>query len=113
MSHWAEIDDNNFVMRVLVGENTDDDGKAFFDALGGRWIQTSYNAKIRKNFAATGFYYDEDLDAFIPPKPLPSHILDEETCQWVAPVAYPKDGNRYIWNEETLSWDLTDETKTF
>lgn len=113
MSHWAEVDNNNIVIRVLVGQNNEDDGKSFFDSLGGRWIQTSYNSKIRKNFAAQGYSYDETLDAFIPPKPLASHVLDPETCQWVAPVAYPTDGNRYIWNEETLSWDVTDETKTF
>lgn len=114
MSHWAEIDDNNIVIRVLVGQNDEDDGKSFFDALGGRWIQTSYNSKIRKNFAAQGYSYDEAFDAFIPPKPLASHVLDPETCQWVAPVAYPADGNRYIWNEEILNWELdTNEAKTF
>lgn len=70
------------------------------------WKQTSYNNNIRKNFAGIGFVYDEDRDAFIPPKPFNSWVLNEDTCTWKAPVAYPQDGNKYRWNEQTLSWQV-------
>lgn len=84
MSHWAEIDENNIVIRVLVGDNNKaDEGESFMNSLGGRWIKTSYNANIRKNFAGIGFTYDETLDAFIAPKPIEGKwILNEETCEW-------------------------------
>ena len=86
MSHWAEIDENNFVIRVLVGDNNDpvgDEGYSWLiNNLGGTWIKTSYNASIRKNYAGKGFYYDEILDAFIPPKCHSEAILNEETCLW-------------------------------
>jgi hypothetical protein len=106
MSHFAEIDENNIVLRVLVGDNNaPNEGYDWFvENLGGTWVQTSYNATIRKNFAGPGFYYDEELDAFIPPKPFDSWLLDEETCRWEAPIPYPADGKPYGWNEETLSW---------
>ena len=67
-------------------------------------MQTSYNANFRKNFAGAGFSYDSELDAFIAPKPFESWELDEDTCQWVAPIAYPADGKIYKWEEESLSW---------
>jgi len=70
------------------------------------WKQTSYNNNFRKNHAGIGYTYDEDRDAFIPPKPYASWILNEITCQWEAPTAYPNDGKRYTWNEETTTWDL-------
>lgn len=70
------------------------------------WKQTSYNNRIRKNYAGIGFTYDSNRDAFIPPKPYNSWILNEQTCTWEAPVAYPTDGQRYSWNEETLNWTL-------
>jgi hypothetical protein len=110
MSHWAEIDENNVVLRVTVGDNSDpDEGYQWLlDNLGGRWIKTSYNANIRKNYAIVGGSYDSELDAFIPPKPFNSWILDEEICQWKAPVAHPEDGGIYDWNESTLSWDLVE-----
>jgi len=86
VSHWAEIDENNFVIRVLVGDNNDpvgDEGYSWLiNNLGGTWIKTSYNASIRKNYAGKGFYYDEILDAFIPPKCHSEAILNEETCLW-------------------------------
>ena len=79
------------------------------------WKQTSYNTlggvhrlggtPFRKNYAAIGYTYDEDRDAFIPPKPFTSWTLNESTCRWEAPVAYPDDGKRYEWNESTKSWD--------
>jgi hypothetical protein len=109
MSHWAELDDNNVVLRVTVGDNNDPNGDEGYqwliENLGGVWVKTSYNATIRKNYAGIGFTYDAVRDAFIPPKPFNSWSLNEATCQWQAPVAYPTDDKDYKWNEETLSWD--------
>ena len=104
MSHWAEIDNNNIVLRVLVGPNYGDEGEAFFNALGGTWVKTSYNGNIRKNYAGIGFTYDTDRDAFIAPKPYNSWLLDEDTCRWQAPVPYPTDGLMYEWDEELTDW---------
>jgi hypothetical protein len=70
------------------------------------WKQTSYNGNIRKNFAGIGYKYDQTRDAFIPPKPFNSWVLDEDTCLWEAPVAYPDDGQAYTWNETDQQWDL-------
>jgi len=122
MAHWAEVDKNNLVIRVLVTDNSDPNGdegyKWLVDNLGGNWIKTSYNTKagnhnqggtpFRKNFAAIGYTYDSDRDAFIPPKPLDSWILNEETCQWEAPVQYPADGANYKWDESTVNWELVE-----
>jgi hypothetical protein len=112
MSHWAELDENNVVLRVLVGDNNDPNGDEGYqwllDNLGGTWVKTSYNATIRKNFAGIGYTYDEALDAFVPPKPFDSWLLDEQTARWEAPVAYPEDGAVYTWNESTLSWDVVE-----
>jgi hypothetical protein len=111
MAHWAELDENNVVLRVLVGDNDDPNGDEGYqwllDTLGGTWVQTSYNANLngfRKNFAGIGYTYDEDLDAFIAPKPFDSWILNEETAQWETPVPYPTDGLVYNWDEESVSW---------
>ena len=83
MSHWAELDTNNIVIRVLVGDNNEpDEGQAFMESLGGTWLKTSYNANIRKNFAGIGFTYDATRDAFIPPKCHAIAQLDENTCRW-------------------------------
>ena len=110
MSHWAELDENNVVLRVLVGDNNDPNGDEGYqwllDNLGGTWVKTSYNATIRKNFAGIGYTYDEALDAFIPPKPYPSWILNEDIAQWYAPVEHPNDGQLYSWNEADQSWDI-------
>ena len=107
MAHWAEIDETNIVVRVTVGDNNDPNGDEGYqwliDNLGGRWIKTSYNANIRKNFAGIGFTYDESLDAFIPPKPYPSWILNSE-AKWQPPVTYPNDNKLYTWNEATVNW---------
>lgn len=95
MAHWAEIDENNIVLRVTVGDNNDpagDEGYQWLiDNLGGTWVKTSYNGNIRKNFAGIGFTYDETRDAFIPPKPEAegSWVLDETTCLWVDLTALP------------------------
>jgi hypothetical protein len=108
MSHWAEIDENSIVQRVLVGDNNDPNGDEGYqwllDNLGGTWIKTSYNGNIRKNYAGIGYSYDATRDAFIAPKPFNSWVLNEDTCQWEAPVAYPTDGVMYQWDEETTDW---------
>jgi hypothetical protein len=89
MSHWAEIDDNKMVIRVLVGDNNDPNGDEGYqwllDNLGGTWVQTSYNGNIRKNFAGIGFTYDELRDAFIAPEPDDAIGFDEDKCQWIMP----------------------------
>lgn len=104
MSHWAEIDKNNIVLRVLVGNNSEpDEGQAFMESLGGTWVKTSYNGTIRKNFAGIGFHYDPVADHFYAPQPYPSWTLDEN-AQWQAPVPYPTDGLMYQWNEELADW---------
>jgi hypothetical protein len=83
MSHWAEIDNNNKVIRVLVGNNDEpDEGEAVINSLGGTWVKTSYNGTIRKNFAGHGFTYDAERDAFIAPKCHEIAVLDEATCRW-------------------------------
>jgi hypothetical protein len=104
MSHWAQIDDNNIVTQVLVGPNYADEGEAFFNALGGTWVKTSYNGNIRKNYAGIGHTYDAARDAFIAPKPFNSWLLDEDTCRWQAPVPYPTDDLMYEWDEELTDW---------
>ena len=112
MSHWAEIDENNFVIRVLVGDNNDpagDEGYQWLiDNLGGTWIKTSYNGTIRKNFAGVGLYYDESRDAFIGPQPFNSWILDEKTCRWKAPKNKPESEHselvHYVWDEDLIDW---------
>ena len=108
MSHWAEIDENNIVLRVTVGDNNDpvgDEGYQWLiDNLGGTWIKTSYNSNIRKNFAGIGYKYDAMRDAFIPPQPWSSWILNENTCRWEAPMPYPTDGKLYAWFETNKQW---------
>jgi hypothetical protein len=88
MAHWAEINEDKIVLRVLVGSNDEpDEGYQWLmDNLGGTWIKTSYNGNIRKNFAGTGYTYDQIRDAFIAPKPFESWILNEDICQWEEPT---------------------------
>ena len=106
MAQWAEINQNNEVLRVVVTDNNDPNGDEGYqwliENLGGTWVQTSYNRSIRKNYAGIGFTYDPNLDAFIPPKPFNSWLLVEQTCQWQAPVPRP-EGN-YLWDEDSGSW---------
>jgi len=94
MSHWAEIDNTNTVIRVLVGDNNDpagDEGYQWLiDNLGGTWVKTSYNATIRKNFAGVGYIYDQVKDAFIEPEPDNATGFDEDTCKWIVPDPQPK-----------------------
>lgn len=118
MAHFAQLDENNVVLQVIVvhnnelmenGQETETKGIAFCQSLfGGTWKQTSYNSKIRKNYAGIGYTYDAQRDAFIPPQPFASWVLDEQTCQWQAPTPMPTDGNRYIWDETTTSWKQTE-----
>jgi hypothetical protein len=118
MASFAKIGLNNKVIEVLSvvnevlhdanGVEQEVNGIDFLTKLTGWaiWKQTSYNNNIRKNFAGIGFVYDEDRDAFIPPKPFNSWVLNEDTCNWEASIAYPQDGNKYRWNEQTLSWQV-------
>jgi len=103
MSHFAKIDSNNIVTEVIVAEQNFINSSAVGDSF--LWVQTSYNNNFRKNYAGVGYTYDSALDAFIPPQPYPSWVLNEYTCLWEAPVAYPNDDKMYSWNEETQSWD--------
>jgi hypothetical protein len=115
MSHFAKVN-NGIVEQVIVAEP--EFFETFVDSTPGQWIQTSYNTRggvhllggtpLRKNYAGVGYTYDVDKDAFIPPQPFNSWTLNEETCLWEAPVAYPDDGEDYIWNEETQSWDAVE-----
>ena len=118
MATFAKIGLNNKVIEVLSVHNNElldsngveqeVNGIDFLTKLTGWsiWVQTSYNNNFRKNHAGIGYTYDEDRDAFIAPKPFNSWILNEDTCQWEAPVAYPDDGEHYSWNETTQTWDL-------
>lgn len=105
MSHWAELDDDNRVLRVVVGSNDEpDEGYQWLlDNLGGRWVKTSYNGNIRARFAGIGYTFDEARDVFIAPQPFPSWVLDEVTTEWVPPVPMPTDGV-YVWSEEEFAW---------
>jgi hypothetical protein len=119
MAHFAEIDESGVVTRVLVVSNAEVmqdgveqevKGVAFLHGLLGhdRWKQTSYNNRIRKNFAGIGFRFDAGRDAFIPPQPFPSWTLNESTCRWFPPVEYPTDGKHYRWDEPSVSWVASD-----
>jgi len=111
MAHFAKVN-NNIVEQVIVAEP--EFFETFVDTSPGEWIQTSYNTKggvhasggtpLRKNFAGIGFTYDKDLDAFIPPKPFNSWVLNEETCLWDPPTSEPNDDKNYRWDESTTSW---------
>ena len=107
MSHFAKIDNDKIVTEVLVAEQNFINSGFVGDSF--RWIQTSYNKNFRKNYAGVGMTYDSTRDAFIPPKPYASWTLDETSCLWQAPVAYPDDGERYVWDEENQEWDLITE----
>lgn len=106
MAHFAEIDITNTVTQVIVVHDSLEASGAEWCAeqYGGRWVQTSYNGRIRKNFAGIGFTYDPDLDAFVPPKPYPSWVLIQATAQWKAPKPMPTVG-LHQWNEATQEWD--------
>ena len=109
MSHFAKVEDG-IVTQVIVAEQDVIDTGLF----GTGWVQTSYNTQggvhtqggtpLRKNYAGIGYTYDEGRDAFIPPKPFNSWILDEDTCLWDAPTPMPTDGKTYSWDEDSTSW---------
>lgn len=112
MAHYAFLDENNVVVEVIPGIDED---QLIEEEIPEIWygkyksqkcLRTSYSGSIRKNFAGVGYTYNEDLDAFIPPKPYDSWVLDEETCHWGAPVALPDTENRYQWDEDTQEWVL-------
>ena len=119
MAHFAQIDENNIVVQVIVGVDEPHDGEAIYQQTTGKvWKRTSYNTlggihrlggtPFRKNYAGIGFFYDSVRDAFIPPKPYSSWVLDEETCLWNSPVPYPDlvlaYGKIYIWDEANVQW---------
>ena len=121
MAHFAKLDENNLVLEVIVvadsDASTEADGQTFLQNLyknTSTYKQTSYNTiagehklggtPFRKNYAGVGYTYDASKDAFIPPKPYNSWTLNEDTCQWDAPVAYPDDGEGYVWKEDTQTW---------
>jgi len=117
MAHFAQLDGNGVVIQVIVVNNetvfnmpfpeSEPIGVAFCQSLFGTttvWKQTSYNASFRKNFAGAGYTYEPVLDAFVPPQPFPSWLLNTSTCQWEPPVPFPVDGGAYVWDEPTLSW---------
>lgn len=117
MAHWAKIE-NGIVTQVIVAEHDVIESGLFGNPW--MWLQTSYNTRggvhygpdgepdggtpLRKNYAAIGYSYDRFLDAFIPPKPFPSWVLNENSCLWDAPIPYPNDGKAYVWDEASLSW---------
>ena len=126
MAHFAELDENNIVTRVIVvhnnelldtsGNESEAKGVEFCSTLFGHtnWVQTSFNHSMRKQFAGVGFTYDDVNDIFVAPQPYPSWSLDDNS-DWQAPTPMPEDDNMYSWNEDTQSWDLvepvTDETE--
>jgi hypothetical protein len=101
MAHFAKLD-NNIVTEVIVAEQDFINSGAVGDSF--LWVQTSYSGSFRKNFAGVGHTYDKDKDAFIAPKPYPSWVLVEDTCQWEAPTDIPDDGQAYEWDEATTAW---------
>jgi hypothetical protein len=119
MAHFAELDENNTVLQVIVVHNNElkgangveyeNKGIQFCETLFGHanWKQTSYNHNIRKQFAAAGYTYDPDKDVFVAPQPFPSWSLDDNS-DWQAPTPRPEDDNLYSWNEETQDWDLVE-----
>ena len=119
MAHFAELDENNVVLQVIVVHNNellDDEGQEneakgveFCSTLFGHtnWVQTSYNDSVRKQFAGVGYTYDSDSDIFVAPQPYPSWSLDDNN-DWQPPTPMPEDDNLYNWNEETQNWDLVE-----
>jgi len=116
MAHFAKINEENIVQQVIVLNNSDcgdlefpeseSIGQLFINSIGllGTWKQTSYNNNFRKNYAGIGYTYDESRGAFIPVKPYSSYVLNEDTCQWDAPIPRPNDNKFYDWDEENLTW---------
>jgi hypothetical protein len=128
MAHYAFLDENNIVTQVIVGRDENEvvdgitDWESYYSQFAGqRCLRTSYNTyggqhinggtPFRKNYAGIGYFYDDSRDAFIPPKPYPSWVLNEETCRWEAPIPFPDEpGVNYDWNEENQTWDIVQIT---
>jgi hypothetical protein len=114
MAHYAFLDENNVVTEVITGIDETElieglDTETWYGNFRGQVCKrTSYNGNYRKNYAGIGYTYDVERDAFISPKPFDSWVLNEETCIWEAPVAYPTDGLTYSWNEDELAWQVRD-----
>lgn len=109
MAHFAKLDENNIVTGVyVVGDEYETTYAEWRKEFGEVYVQTSYNNRIRFNYAGIGYSYDESRDAFIAPKPFNSWVLDENTCRWISPIAYPQDGKMYAWNEELGDWVALD-----
>jgi len=112
MAHYAFLDENNIVTEVITGIDESElieglDTETWYGNFRGQVCKrTSYNGKIRKNYAGIGWTYDSDRDAFISPKKNPSWQLNEQTCQWEPPTPYPTDGESYVWNEAEVAWEL-------
>jgi hypothetical protein len=112
MAHYAFLDNNNLVTEVITGIDETElieglDTETWYGNFRGQICKrTSYHGNIRKNYAGIGYTYDESRDAFIPPKPFESWVLNEETCVWNSLIPYPSDGYLYLWNEETTTWDI-------
>lgn len=114
MAHFAKLDESNMVIDIVVVNNDvldplneERSGIVFLTELFSgytNWKQASYNLNFRKNYPGVGYFYDQDRDAFIPPKPFPSWVINEETCNWKPPIEYPNDGKIYLWNEENIEW---------
>ena len=116
MAHYAFLDENNFVTEVITGRNEDEvvdgisDWEAHYGAFRGQVCKrTSFNGNIRKRYAQIGFFYDEENDVFISPKPYPSWTINIENCTYNPPVAMPTDGKLYRWNEDSLNWLIIEE----
>jgi hypothetical protein len=110
MAHYAFLDENNVVTEVITGIDETElieglDTETWYGNFRGQVCKrTSYNGNYRKNYAGIGCTYDEERDAFIPLKPFASWVLNEDTCLWEPPVGYPDDNKKYVWNEDTVSW---------
>jgi hypothetical protein len=118
MAHFAQLDENNVVLQVLVvanaemldenGNESEAKGASFLQSIfGGRWIQTSYNNKFRKQFAGVGFTYNAERDAFVRPQPYPEWVFNEDALEWEPPTPYPNDGKHYIWRRDLGDWFAT------
>lgn len=123
MAHYAFLDKNNTVIDIIVGKDENEDvydwelfytqerrltcKRTSYNTIGG--VHKNGGIPFRKNYAGLGFTYDANRDAFIPPKPYPSWILDEQSCLWNPPISHPNDGQIYIWNEDTKSWVLSNK----
>lgn len=99
--YFAKIEEDNLVSNVVISNSIE----WCKNNIGGSWIETKQDGSIRKNYAGIGYTYDEERDAFIPPKPFTKWILNEDTCQWEAPVPYPQDGKFYVWNDNKGEWE--------